>query len=266
MKSLRALPLTLLLALTLAVALAACGSSPKPSGGASTGSSGPSGSTTPGQGNGGSGGSGSSTTARAPENHVASKSPTSIVATAVRAIDGVRSVRVSGALTDNGIPVRLDLHLVNGQGGEGDMSENGLAFKLIAFKNDLYIQGSDAFWTHFGGATAAKVFHDKWLKAPNSGQFASIGALASVPRLFGQLLTKHGKLTSGHRSTVDGQPAIGVVDRTGGGTLYVATTGQAYPLEIVKQGRNGGHVTFDDFNQPVTLTRPAHPITFPKSG
>lgn len=195
---------------------------------------------------------------------MAAKPPDAIVAAATRAMKTVQAVHVSGSIVDNGIPVKLDLSLVRNRGGEGEMSENGLGFQLIAVNHLLYIKGSNAFWTHFGGASAARIFQGKWLKAPAGGQFASLGALTSIERLFGQLLASHGKLAKGATATVAGQPAIGVIDRTQGGTLYVATTGQPYPLEIIKRGAGGGRVTFDRFNQPAALRAPASAIDLSK--
>jgi hypothetical protein len=197
---------------------------------------------------------------------VASKAPEQILAAASQAIEAANSVHVVGSVVDNGIQVRLDLHLARGRGGQGEVSENGLSFELISTGRVLYIQGSAAFWTHFGGANAAKLFHGKWLKAPDSGQFGTLGRLATTQGLVGQLLSKHGKLSRGGRTTVDGQPAVGVVDRTQGGTLFVATTGRPYPLEIVKRGSNGGYVKFTDFNRPVKLTPPSKSISLPNGG
>jgi hypothetical protein len=240
-------------------AAGAAGSAGSGSGGAAAGST--------------SGGSGSQTTttgtrryATAKPNGLARRSADQIVAAATQAMRAVTFVHVSGSVVDNGIPVRLDLSLVRGQGGQGQISENGLAFRLISDHQMLYILGSDAFWTHFGGATAARVFHGKWLKTRDAGEFASIGDLASISRLFGQLLAVHGKLARAGRAVVSGQPAIGVTDRTQGGTLFVATTGKPYPLEIVKRGTNGGRVTFDRFDVPVKLTPPARAIRLPSLG
>lgn len=199
----------------------------------------------------------------APDNGVASKPPGQIVTAAVKAIDQVSSVHVAGAIVESGIPVSLDLRLDRSRGGEGTVSENGLSFRLIAVGHNLYILGSPAFWNHFGGAGAAKLFHNKWLKVPDSGQFATLGALTSIPHLFGKLLSSHGKLARVGRTTLEGQPAVAVRDTTAGGTLYVAATGQPYPLQIVKAGHNGGHVRFSGFNQPVALQPPAHAISLP---
>ena len=44
---------------------------------------------------------------------------------------------------------------------------------------------------------AAQLFNGKWLKAPASGQFASLAALTNLNELFNKLLSSHGTLTKG---------------------------------------------------------------------
>lgn len=238
-------------AVTLLVA--GCGGGGGGSSATSTGAAGTSPSTTP-------------SSPAGPANGVVSQTPARIVAAASRAIETASAVHVVGAIVDNGIRVRLDLHLSRGRGGQGEVSENGLGFRLISTGKLLYIEGSNAFWDHYGGARAAKLFRGKWLKAPDAGQFGTLGKLATTQGLVGQLLGKHGKLSRAGRTTVDGHPAVGVIDRTQGGTLFVATTGRPYPLEIVKRGANGGYVKFTGFNQPVTITPPSKSISLPSAG
>lgn len=164
------------------------------------------------------------------------------------------------------MPISLDLRLDRSGGGTGVVSENGLSFRLIALGRELYILGSSAFWTHFGGAGAAKLFENKWLKVPDSGQFATLGDLTNIPYLFRQLLTSHGKLAKAGRATVRGQEAVAVRDTSAGATLYVAASGPPYPLKIVKHGAGGGHASFSDFNRPVSLKAPAHAVSLPSGG
>ncbi|MGO9892438.1 MAG: hypothetical protein ACLP0L_31705 [Solirubrobacteraceae bacterium] len=193
-------------------------------------------------------------------NGVASKSPDQIVAAATNAVSNVNSVHVAGSVPSAGQQISLDLSLVNGKGGKGSMTENGLSFQIVALGQEVYINGSSSFWNKFGGAPAAQLLSGKWLKAPATGQLASLATLTNGHKLFGQLLSSHGKLEKGKTTTVLGQQAIGITDTTNGGTLYVATTGKAYPIEIVKTGSDGGHIVFDQFNQPVSLTAPANAI------
>jgi hypothetical protein len=199
-------------------------------------------------------------------NGVASKSADQIVTASSNAASQAKSVHVSGAITTTGVPLTLDLTLVNGQGGRGQISEGGLSFRLIDVGQTVYIQGSQAFWEHFGGAAAARLINGRWLKAPNSGQFASLATLTNMQRLMAALLLSHRALTKGGTSTVNGKQVVSVTDKSKGGTLYVATTGPPYPVLLKRVGGGGGQIAFDQFNQPVTLTAPANAISLSSLG
>ncbi len=69
--------------------------------------------------------------------------------------------------------------------------------------------------------------------------------------LLGSTLAAHGTLARGPATTVEGRPALGVSDGANGGTLYVASTGTPYPLELVERGASAGTLVFDRWNQPV---------------
>ena len=194
-------------------------------------------------------------------NGVAAKSPSDIVSSATTAIQGAKSVHVSGALSDGGQSIKLDLNILSGQGAKGSMSQNGLSFQLIASGKYVYINGSPAFWKKFGGVAAATLFQGKWLKAPaNSSSFASLSSLTNLHSLAQALLTGHGTLSKGSTTTVNGQKVIAVTDSSKSSKLYVATTGKPYPIEIAKTGSAAQHVDFDNYNAPVSLTPPAKSI------
>jgi hypothetical protein len=202
------------------------------------------------------GGSGGSS-----DNGVSSKSADAIVTSATSAIDRVSSVHVAGSVVSGGSPIKLDLNVVANKGATGTMSENGLSFQLIGVGKYIYINGSPGFWRHFGGAAAAQLFQGKWLKAPTAtGNFASLGALTNLHQLLSGLLPHGAALTKGATSTVNGQQVVAIRDTTKGGTLYVATTGKPYPVEILKTGAQGGHITFDRINESVSLSPPTHSI------
>jgi hypothetical protein len=197
-------------------------------------------------------------------NGVASKSANQIVSSALAAIDGAKSAHIAGSVVSGSTPISLNLHLVSGQGGKGSMSEGGLSFKIEVIGREVYINGSPAFWRHFGGAAAATVFQGKWLKAPASGQFASLAQLSNLHALLGTVLSTHGALTKTGTTSVNGQSAVGIRDSTQGGTLYVATTGKPYPLEILKSGGQGGRIVLNEFDTPVSLTPPTNAIDISK--
>jgi hypothetical protein len=192
---------------------------------------------------------------------LASKSPTEIVTAAQTAADSANSVHVSGSIVNGSTPIALDMELVNGKGGRGQLSESGVSFELIEVGGYVYIKGSQAFYSHVAGPAAAELLQGKWLKATaNSGTFASLTSLTNLRKLLDSTLTSHGTLTKGATSTVDGQQAIAIKDATRGGTLYVATSGTPYPLQIAKGGNSGGKIAFNRWNEPVTLKAPANAV------
>ncbi len=223
-------------AVLAAGALAACGSS---------------------SGAGGSGGSG---------NGVASKSPTGILNAASQAVAAASSVHISGTITSGGTPITLDMHLVAGKGATGQISSRGLSAQLVSLGQYVYINGAESFWKTFAGPTIAQKLAGKWLKTPASGSFSSLANLTNMRLLFGQAFGSHGTLAKGQTTTVNGQQVVALRDTTKGGTLYVATTGAPYPIEIVKAGSSSGQVRFDQFNQPVSLTPPANAVDLASLG
>ena len=170
-------------------------------------------------------------------------------------------MHVAGTLTSNGTPITLNLHLASGHGGRGQISQGNLSFELIVIGDTIYIKGSPAFYSHFGGSAAAQLFQGKWLKAPVSGgELGSLAALTNFGKLLDQSLASHGTLAKGATTTLAGQPVIELRDTSHNGSLFVATTGKPYPIEIVKHGSETGRIAFTDWNQPVSLSAPSGAI------
>jgi len=201
----------------------------------------------------------------ASSNDIASKSAPEILAATKLAAEDARTVHVSGTIDNGGRPVTLDVNLRAGKGARGRISENGVSFELIQTGGSVYIKGSPAFYRRVGGATAAQLLQGKWLKAPaNSAEFASLSSFTNLRDLVDTALTTEGKLAKSGTTTVNGQPAVGLTNTSKGGTLYVATSGPPYPIEITKTGANGGKISFDRWNQPVTLAPPADALDITK--
>jgi len=193
-------------------------------------------------------------------NGIAAKTPAEIVAAARAAADHAATVHVSGSVEGEGAPLSLDLELVAGKGGQGRIVQGNLDFKLIQIGRFVYIKGTSAFYRHIGGGAAAGLLKGRWLKTLVRGSFASLAALTNLSKLVDTTLTSHGTLARHGTTTVDGQRVVAISDPSKGGTLYVATTGSPYPIEVVKNGGSGGRIVFDRWNQPVTLTAPANAI------
>jgi hypothetical protein len=193
-------------------------------------------------------------------NGVASKSADEIVAASKAAADAAHSAHVSGSVVSNGSPITLDLDL-GARGGRGHLALSGLGFELIQTGGTVYIKGSAAFYRKIGGATAAQLLEGRWLKAPTTTpEFASISSLTDLHRLVDATLSSHGSLIKTQTTTVNGTHVVGVTDQSKGGTLYVATTGKPYPVQIAKGGAGGGTVSFDRWNESVTISPPPNAI------
>jgi hypothetical protein len=206
-------------------------------------------------------GCGSSSSGSGSGNGVASKTPAQIVAASKSAADGAASVHIAGSVVNEGKPVTVDMQLLAGKGGRGRITLEGLSIDLIRVGGAVYINGSQAFYRHVAGPAAAQLLQGKWLKAPeNSGNFASLASLTDLGKLIDTTLGSHGTLARGATTTVDGQKAVAIDDVSQGGTLYVATTGSPFPIEIAKRGGSGGRIVFDRWNQAVTLTAPTNAI------
>jgi hypothetical protein len=203
---------------------------------------------------------GSSGSSGSSDNGVASKSADQIVAAAQSAANGLGSVHVAGTVSTGAQPVTMDLDLANGKGGRGSMSASGLSFQIISLGQTAYFSGGQSFWQRFGGQAAAQLLQGKWLKAPATGSFGSFAKLTDMQTLFSKLLASRGSLTKGSTSTVNGQKVIAINDSAHGGTLYVATTGKPYPIRVANSGSTGGQLTFDRFNEQVSLTAPPNAI------
>lgn len=190
-------------------------------------------------------------------NGVASKSPTEILAASKAAAGSASSVHVAGTLTTGGTPITLDLSLAAGHGGRGQISQGGLSFELIVLENTIYIKGSPAFYRHFGGTAAAQLFQGKWLKAPVSGsELATLASLANFGRLLEQTLASHGTVVKGATTSTAGEPSIELRDTTHNSSLFVATTGKPFPLELVKRGAETGRISFSEWDKPVSISAP----------
>jgi hypothetical protein len=195
---------------------------------------------------------------------LAAKDPQAIVVAATRAIDQVRSVRVSGTVNEgsHGDEIRFDLRLLRGRGATGTVAERGLAFRLVTLGAVAYVKGTPAFWREFGRANVASQLHGRWLRAPaDHGDFASLASLTRAGALVARLLAGHGALSKGTTSTVDGRRVVAVHDASRQGTLYVATSGPSYPIRIVNDSSDGARIDFSRFDAPVRLRAPDHAVS-----
>ncbi len=188
-------------------------------------------------------------------NGVASKSPQEILSATSKAASTLSSVHIVGTSLATAQPLGMNLTLSN-NGSEGTITESGETLDIRSVGSSLYVKAGAGFWKRFANAAVASLLTDKWLKAPRTGQFSQLATLTDKQALLTSILANHPNLKKGSETTVNGRPVVGVVDATSGGTLYVATTGQPYPIEITGGGSSAGRLVFNRFNESVTVSAP----------
>jgi len=191
--------------------------------------------------------------------------PDQWVAESVAAADAATSVHVTGAMTESGQHVSLDLRLVAGKGGSGRIVLGKQRIDIIRLGRFAYFHVGAAFWRQYGGAVAAGLFAGRWVKVSSSTPgFASFTSLTDMRRLFAGILTGHGTLSVGGTGTIAGRPAVGIVDTSkDGGTLWIASRGTPYPLRLTQTG-GPGYISFDAWNAATRLAAPTSSIDLSK--
>jgi hypothetical protein len=183
------------------------------------------------------------------------KTAARVVADARAAAKAASIVHVVGGGTDNGQPIKLDLWVGDGK-GKGHLEEGGLSFDLVRVGKTVYVKGSAAFWKRFGGAAAAALLHDRWVRVPTTqAQVQQIIGLTDKSLFLNSILGQHGKIENRGLTDFQGQKVVEIRDTTQGGSLYVASEGPAYPVAL-KGGKNQGDIAFTDWNADETVVAP----------
>lgn len=197
---------------------------------------------------------------RLSKSSVAGKSAADILAATRQAITAVNSVHTVGTVSSGGSSIHFDLQLVAGVGATGEIASRGLSVKLIVLGRREYMNAGARFWHSFGGAAAAKVLANRWVKIPATVNPAGFAKLTDLRTLFAEAIPRSAALTKGSAAVIDGQPVIALHSIKTAATLYIATTGAPYPVRIVGGRGHDGSVVFDQYNQPVSLAPPANAV------
>ena len=217
------------------------------------------------------GSSPSGTTTNGSDNGEAPKSAQQVLTDAVTAAKAASSFRMSGQIATGGQQIGIDMTIVKGKGATGSMTLNGQKVDLVIVGTNGYMKAGTAFWTKFGGSAGsaiAALVADKWMKFPTTNaQFGLLTGIASSS-IFDQMSTIRGAITNKGATTYKGQSVVDLYDSSQSGDVYIAATGTAYPVAtIAKKGSGDGlTITFDHWNDSVTLTAPSGAVDISKLG
>jgi hypothetical protein len=203
-------------------------------------------------------GSGGGSGGGSKDNGVSAKTADDILAAAKAAADSKGTVHASGKHVESGDSVALDMRIDQTRDSAvGYIAINGDRVDIVRIGANIYVKSSPQFLTKQGATAAeAQLVGNKWLKTTTSNKdFADFKDFTSID----SFLEPQGDVTKGSKSTVDGQKVIALIDSKGTadeGTLFIATTGDPLPVEIVSGKDSSDALKFTDFGTAVTVTAP----------
>jgi hypothetical protein len=197
------------------------------------------------------------------DNGVASKPGPEILAATRAAARSASSVHITAtnSLANGKVKSTLDVSLARNQ-GHARSSFLETSYETIRNGDTIYVKGDQTFATQLEHVLGVKVPPGVWLKGSATGKFAQLAPLVTLKTEAPLLIGGSGAVSKGPTTNIKGQPAITLkqAGKVYAGTLYVATTGQPYPLKLTKSGRETGQTTFTNWNKPITITPPAKAI------
>jgi hypothetical protein len=169
------------------------------------------------------------------------------------------AVRVKGSVTSEGTRLAIDLRS-SSKGGRATITQRGQTIEVLRIGTTVYVKADADFWrAQTGNPAAVELLKGKYLKGSTSDpKLASIAELTDKDKFVTALLEPKGTVKKGPKKTLRGAEAITlVVSGEDGGTLYVATRGQPYPLRITSSsGSEPGTVDFLEYGASVPLSAP----------
>ncbi|MFC8297261.1 hypothetical protein [Micromonospora orduensis] len=195
----------------------------------------------------GGGGDGAQPESTAPaDNGVAALAPNEALQRATTAVKNAKSYHLVGDIDNDGQKMTLDLKVAGSDLG-GQVSTGEGTVEVLSVAGQQYIRPDEKFWAKNAGAQASdemvKLMGDKWAKVSKKDDLAQLFNIANID----ELLKPDGTMTKGDAKEIDGVKTIGLVDGDKSGTLYVATTGEPYPIRLEGGQDATGQITFSEF-------------------
>ncbi len=215
---------------------------------------------------------GAATTAAAdasslPANGVENLSAQEILDTSLKAANAASSVTVSGAITQEGEEVKLDLELGT-NAAQGTFSAQGINAEIRVVDGKSYFKLSGEDFARIAGQgdnaevaqAVSALLGDKWIAVPEGSgddDLAGLGQFGQKDDLLKGILEADGQVTVKGTGEVNGIPVVLLDSSDGTGTLAIQTVGEPYPIQIKgADSSSSGEVNFTNWNEPVNVTAP----------
>jgi len=184
------------------------------------------------------------------DNGVSALAANEILEKAKTALGNAKSVRVKGSATEDNEKMEFDFK-ISGDDIGAQITGQGMTVEIIRIGADAYMK-ADALWEALLGAQPQilNAIKGKYLKInANDDRFKEFTKLTDPE----EILKPEGNISKGAAKTINGTPAIGLVDEKDKSTLYIATVGEPLPLRVEDQTGNALDFTYDE---AVTITAP----------
>ena len=185
-------------------------------------------------------------------NGVQELGPKRILAQATKAAMSARSVRIVGESPS----ASLDL-VVTKDASDGTRTAGDTTLKTRVVDGVIYIKADEAYWTEAFNKKKAKKIGDKWVAGELSNpKLKSFKQTSTMKPLLTQFLRLDESAQVGEVGVAQGQPAVPLTASIG--TLWVATTGTPYPLQLNSSPDQPevSEVTFTEWNKKVVIKAP----------
>ncbi|HEX6869951.1 MAG TPA: hypothetical protein VF163_02540 [Micromonosporaceae bacterium] len=188
-------------------------------------------------------------------NGVADLTADEILAKAKTALAAAKSFHVKGETTEEGAAAKIDMKFA-GKDFAGTVESAGMTLELVRVGADLYMKAPVEFWQSFvpkEQQAALALLNGKYVKVDaTSPDFSAMANAFNTD----ELVKPEGTVSKGEAKTINGTPAIGLVDSKDNAVLYIATVGEPLPLKA--EGPSGtGSLEFTEYNATFDIKAPA---------
>jgi hypothetical protein len=178
------------------------------------------------------------------------------------AMQAAQSFHVAGNGTGaDGMPIQIDIHF-GPHKTAGSIIQSGQKVELINPGGpSVYFKAPDALWKSEGGDAAVTLFHEKWVKVPAADKrLEQLSKSFDKDTFIGTLSSggtgDAGALRKVGTATVLGTPAVRYEVPSDHTQVYVAASGPPVLLKLVNPAKDGGTITFTDYNKPYAFSPP----------
>ncbi|HUY10287.1 MAG TPA: hypothetical protein VMW80_12765 [Candidatus Dormibacteraeota bacterium] len=201
-------------------------------------------------------------TSCAPEpNGIQKEKGPAIAAAAARALGSARTFEIQASSTVQGSQGSITFDIEGQNEGVGTFTSSTISFQAEELRGTDYFR-STTLWSQVGGAGLQTDLGNRWVYIAASSSTAAdltqaFATLTSPKALEMEIAKQAPTAVRGKASVYEGQSVIAVSEPPTR-TLYVATTGNPYPLRWVQPG--SGSVIFRDFGKRFHLKAPRKPL------